>query len=88
LLADVKIELNEDFDELKGAVRVVGKVRIEEKAKLEDRLLRSHERPWAFADCVRGDVGNPQTQLVCARQPGNVSILLQPRINNPANGTL
>jgi hypothetical protein len=31
VLADVKLELNEDFDELEGAVRVVGKVRIEER---------------------------------------------------------
>jgi hypothetical protein len=56
-LADVKLELNEDFDELEGAIRVVGKVRIEGKAKLKDLL----ERPWAFADCMRYDVGNPQT---------------------------
>jgi len=70
-LADVKLELNDDFNELEGAVRVVGKVRTEEKAKQKDRLLRVQdaqdllERPLsAFANCVRCDVGNPQTQYV------------------------
>ena len=64
----MKLELNDDFNELEGAVRVVGKVRTEEKAKQKDRLLRAQdllERPLgAFANCVRCDVGNPQTQYV------------------------
>lgn len=94
----MKLELNDDFNELEGAVRVVGKVRTEEKAKQKDRLLRAQdllERPLsAFANCVRCDVGNPQTQYV---QDGPdlweaaarwVSILLQPCINNRTNGTL
>jgi hypothetical protein len=94
----VQLELNDDFNELEGAVRVVGKVRTEEKAKQKDRLLRAQdllERPLiAFANCVRCDVGNPQTHYV---QDGPdlweaaarwVSILLQPSINNRTNGTL
>ena len=47
---------------------MVGKVRIEEKAKLKDRLLRARdllERPLkAFANCLRSEVGNPQKQYV------------------------
>jgi len=98
VFADVKLELNDDFNELEGAVRVVGKVRTEEKAKQKDRLLRAQdflERPLiAFANCVRCNVGNPQTHYV---QDGPdlweaaarwVSILLQPCINNRTNGTL
>jgi hypothetical protein len=48
LLADVKLKLEDDFNELEGAVQVVRKVRIEEKAKLKDSLLRAQgilERP-------------------------------------------
>jgi len=64
VFADVKLELNDDFNELEGAVRVVGKVRTEEKAKQKDRLLRAQdllERPLSvFANCVRCDMGNPQ----------------------------
>jgi hypothetical protein len=47
---------------------VVGKVRIEEKAKLKDSLLRVQgilERPLkTFANCVRCEVGNTYTQYV------------------------
>jgi hypothetical protein len=54
--------------ELAGAARVVGKVRVEEKAKLKDRLLRAQdllERPLkAFANCLRSEVGNPQKLYV------------------------
>jgi hypothetical protein len=64
----VKHELDDDFDDLEGAVRVVGKVRVEEKAKLKDRLLRAKsllDRPLkTFANCVRCETGNSQTQYV------------------------
>jgi len=45
VFAHVKPDLDDEFDELAGAARVVGKVRIEEKAKLKDRLLRARDRP-------------------------------------------
>jgi len=70
LWADFKLELDDrdDFYELEGAVRVVGKVRVEEKAKLKDRLKHAQdflERPLrAFADRVRCEVGNLNTQYV------------------------
>ena len=69
-MADLKPELDndDDFDELEGAVRVVGKVRVEEKAKLKDRLLRAQhllEKPLkSFANCVRCQVGNSQKRYV------------------------
>jgi hypothetical protein len=48
LLADVKFDLEDDLNELEGAALVVGKARIEEKAKLKDLLLPAQdlfERP-------------------------------------------
>jgi hypothetical protein len=67
-LADVKLELGDDFNELEGAIQVVGKVRVEEKAKLKDRLLRAQdllERPLKdFANCVRCEAGNVHKQYV------------------------
>ena len=64
----MKLELNDDFDGLEGAVSAVGKVRVEEKAKLKDRLKRAQDlltQPLrAFADCVRCEVGNLNMQYV------------------------
>jgi hypothetical protein len=64
LLANVKLELEDDFNKLEGAVRVVEKVRIGEKAKLKDRLLRAQdlfELPLkVFANCVRCEVSSGQ----------------------------
>jgi len=67
-LADVKLDLDDNFSEIEGAVRVVAKVRVEEKAKLKDRLLRAQgllDRPLKiFANCVRCEAGNSQTEYV------------------------
>jgi hypothetical protein len=66
-LADLKLELDDDFSELEGAVRVVGKVRVE-KAKLKDRLLRAQtlldQLLKIFANAVRCETGNSQRQYV------------------------
>ena len=55
LLADVKLEFEDDLNELEGAVLVVW-IRIEEKVKLKDRLLPAQhlfERPLrTFANCA------------------------------------
>jgi hypothetical protein len=77
-VADVKLELEDDFNELEGTVWVVGKVRVEEKAKLKGRLLRAQallERPLkAFANCVtvRYEVGSIRnmyrTARICGKQ--------------------
>jgi hypothetical protein len=104
LLADLKLELDDDYSELLAgaAVRLVGKVRVEEKAKLKDRLLRAQsllEHPLkAFADCLRCEVGNLQTQYVqdcpdlweaAARWVSIFNVVqLQPCINNHTNRTL
>ena len=63
----MKPELKDDYSELgEAAVCVVGKVRVEEKAKLKDRLLRAQsllKRPLrVFADCLRCEAGNLQKQ--------------------------
>ena len=68
LRADVQLGLNDDFSGLEGGVRVVGKVRVEEKAKLKDRLLRAQhllDQPLnVFGNCARCEAGNLQTQYV------------------------
>ena len=40
-MADVKLRLEDDFNELEGTVCAVGKTHVEKKAKLKDRLLQA-----------------------------------------------
>lgn len=74
LLADVKLELEDDLNELEGVSSTRGRVLIEEKAKPKDRLLSAQgllERLLrAFANCVRCKVDNLQKQW-CRRDSGS-----------------
>jgi hypothetical protein len=102
LLADMQLELDDDYSELLAgaAVRVVGKVRVEEKAKLKDRLLRARnflEHPLrAFADCLRCEVGNLQMQYIqdcpdlweAAARWVSIFNVFQPCIDDHTNRTL
>jgi hypothetical protein len=76
LLADVKLELEDDLNELEGASSTRGLVLIEEKAKPKDRLLSAQgllERLLrAFANCVRCKVDNVHLQKQwCRRDSGS-----------------
>jgi hypothetical protein len=43
-VADVKLGLEDDFNELEGTVCAVGETHVEKKAKLKDRLLQAQAR--------------------------------------------
>jgi hypothetical protein len=63
LLADVKLELEDDFNDPRE-LQIVGKAPVEEKAKLKDGDQGLLDRPLrAFANCVQCE-GNLNTQYV------------------------
>jgi hypothetical protein len=43
-VVDVKLGLEDDFNELEGTVCAVGETHVEKKAKLKDRLLQAQAR--------------------------------------------
>ena len=97
-VVDVKLRLEDDFNELEGTVCAVGKTHVEKKAKLKDRLLQAQAQAALEGLCQLCHHAMRSGQhTVCAGRPRFVrssclpsqyNVLQQVRIYNHTGHTL